>query len=71
MELPEALRRFRKEFKLTQKDAASFLGIKDRTYQNYEYGKLEPSISGLIALALHFGTSLDYLCGLSDDPARK
>ena len=71
MELPEALRRFRKEFKVTQKAAASVCGVTERVYQSYEYGKVTPSISGLIALALHFGTSLDYLCGLSDDPARK
>lgn len=71
MDIPEALKRFRKAYRVTQKDAASILGITDRMYQRYEYGKYEPSISGLIALADHYDISLDYLCGRSDNPARQ
>ncbi len=70
MELNEALRRFRKEKKITQVQAAKAAGISEAMYQFYEYGKSEPTASVLIALADYFDVSLDYLVGRSDDPAR-
>lgn len=70
MQLPDALKRLRKTYKVTQKEAASILGISERTYQYYEYGKLEPSIKALIVLADHYNISLDYLCGRSDNTER-
>ena len=70
MELPDALRRFRKYAKITQKQAALAAKISLRNYQDYEYGKVEPGANVLIALADHFNVSLDYLTGRSDDPRR-
>ncbi len=70
MELSTALKRFRKEFKVTQKQAAIAANSSERNYQDYEYGKVVPSATVLIALADYFDVSLDYLCGRSDDPAR-
>lgn len=66
MELNEALRRFRKEQKITQVQAAKAAGVSEAMYQFYEYGKSEPTASVLIALANFFDVSLDYLCGRSD-----
>lgn len=71
MQLSEALRRFRKARKITQKQAAEIAGVAERVYQSYEYGKVVPTVTVLIALADYFDVSLDYLVGRSDDPARR
>ena len=71
MSLSEALRRFRKSVKITQKQAAEVAGVAERVYQSYEYGKVIPAATVLIAIADCFDVSLDYLCGRSDDPARR
>ena len=68
MNLPDALRRFRKTYKQTQKQTAAIAGINERVYQSYEYGKVAPTINVLIALADYFDVSLDYLVGRSDNP---
>lgn len=71
MLLPDALKRFRKEYKVTQKRAAEISGVAERVFQSYEYGKVVPTVTVLIALADFFDVSLDYLVGRSDDPARR
>ena len=71
MSLSEALRRFRKSVKITQKQAAEVAGVAERVYQSYEYGKVIPAATVLIAIADYFDVSLNYLCGRSDDPARR
>lgn len=70
MELNEALRRIRKQKRITQVQAAKAAGVTEAMYQFYEYGKSEPTASVLIALADYFDISLDYLVGRSDDPMR-
>ena len=69
MLLADALKRFRKQYKITQKIAAEISGVSERVYQSYEYGKVVPTVTVLIALAEHFSVSLDYLVGRTDDPA--
>lgn len=71
MLLPDALKRFRKEYKVTQKRAAEISGVAERVFQSYEYGKVVPTVTVLIALADFFDVSLDYLVGRSDDPERR
>ena len=71
MKLSDALRRFRKGFDLTQRDAASAAGVTESVYQKYEYGTVVPRVSILIRLSETFNVSLDYLAGLSTDPARR
>lgn len=71
MELSTALKRFRKEFKITQKQAAQAANVSERNYQAYEYGKVVPLSTTLIALADYFDVSLDYLVGRSDNPERR
>ena len=68
MELSAALKRFRKEMKITQKQAAQAANISERNYQAYEYGKVIPLSTTLLALADYFNVSLDYLCGRTDNP---
>jgi len=70
MELPDSLRRFRKEFKLTQKAVAESVGMREAAYSRYERGEREPAYKQLIKLADAYNVSLDYLVGRSDNPAR-
>ena len=70
MTFPEALKRARKRKGASQALSASAAHISNTQYQNYEYGKSEPTLSVLIALADFFDVSLDYLAGRSDDPTR-
>lgn len=68
MELKDALRRFRKQYKITQVQAAKVAGVTESMYQFYEYGKSEPTVSVLISIADYFGISMDYLTGRTDNP---
>ena len=70
-QLSDALKRFRKEYKVTQKHAAEISGVAERVFQSYEYGKVVPTVTVLISLADFFDVSLDYLVGRSDDPSRR
>lgn len=69
MTYAEALKRFRKNFNLTQKEVAASAGILWQAYQVYEYGR-DPAISVLCKLADTYNVSLDYLVGRSDNPKR-
>ena len=71
MDLQRRLKECRKLKKVTQKDAAQYLGIGERSYQHYEYGEREPSLATVIKLAEFFNVSIDYLVGLSDNPERR
>lgn len=71
MLLPDALKRFRKEYKVTQKRAAEISGVAERVFQSYEYGKVVPTISVLIRLADFYDVSLDYLVGRSEEAGRR
>ncbi len=51
----------------SQQKIASILGIALRTYQYYERGQREPTVSVIIALAELYGVSTDYLLGVSDE----
>ena len=67
MTVTEALKRFRKEKKITQKEIAEYLGITQQMYHYYE------SNSGLSAelikkIAIKYQVSTDYLLGFSDNP---
>ena len=59
MELNERLRELRKEQGETQKQVAAAIGIGERPYQYLESGEHRPSLDTLIALADHFGVSLE------------
>ena len=63
----ERLRSLRKEKKETQVQVATALDITDRHYQRFERGENLPSFENLWALADHFGVSVDYLMGRSDN----
>lgn len=70
MTVAEALKRFRKEYGLTQKQVADAIGVLKPSYQRYEYSTNIPTATVLIKIADAYNVSLDYLVGRSDNPAR-
>ena len=64
----ERLKELRKTNKVTQKQAAIKTQIVERVYQSYEYGKVIPTATALIALADYFNVSIDYLVGRTNNP---
>ena len=70
MELTDSLRRFRKNFNLTQKQVAESIGMAESAYQRYEQGRREPAYRQLRTLADAYNVSIDYLVGRSDNPQR-
>lgn len=63
-----ALKRFRKRYKLSQKQVADAIKIPPQSYQTYEYGKSIPSAEVIFKLADAYNVSTDYLLGRSDEP---
>lgn len=57
----------REDRDLTQKAIADYLHVKQNTYSQYETGQRKLPIEMLIALARFYGTSTDYLLGLTDE----
>ena len=62
----EHLRGLREDRDLSQRDMADLLKIHQTTYSDYELGRLNIPIPVLKELALFFGTSVDYLLGLTN-----
>lgn len=63
----QRLKDLREDFDKLQKDIANLLGISQQYYSEYESGKRTIPIYHLITLAQFYGTSVDYIVGLSDD----
>lgn len=61
------IRDLREDNDKLQKEIAELLGISQQYYSEYENGNRTIPIVHLITLAKFYGTSVDYLVGLSDD----
>ena len=57
----------REDSDLTQKEIADFLHIKQNTYSQYENGQRQIPLEMLVSLAQYYGTSIDYIVGLTDN----
>jgi len=68
--LADRLKILRRELNMTKRELVSELQIKYSTYANYETGFREPSSEVMLQLANHFGVSMDYLIGASDNRKR-
>ena len=67
MILQERLRELRKEKGETQAQVAKAIGIAERHYQRFEGGVNLPNLENAWKLADHFGVSIDYLVGRSNE----
>ncbi len=65
----ERLLDLRREEGLTQDDLAAILNINKHSISSYERDKSEPPDEIKIAIAKYFGVSVDYLLGITNDPA--
>lgn len=63
----ERIRNLRTDRDLTQQEIADVLHIKQNTYSQYETGTLNYPLDVVITLAQFYGTSVDYLLGLTDE----
>lgn len=61
------LKDLREDRDLTQKKIAEYLHIKQNTYSQYENGQRQIPLEMLVSLAQYYGTSLDYIVGLTDN----
>ena len=66
MNLPSILKDLRNANKMSQSKVANAIEISLTHYQNYEYGKSEPTAAVIVKLCRYFDVSADYLLGLSD-----
>ena len=57
----------REDRDLKQHEVAEYLNIKQNTYSRYERDERSVPIEVLVKLALYYGTSVDYLVGLTND----
>lgn len=64
----ENLRAIREDRDLSQDDMAEFLKVHQTTYSDYELEKVNIPIATLRKLAEYFGTSIDYLLDMTNDP---
>jgi DNA-binding XRE family transcriptional regulator len=55
------IRELRQEFSMSTLDLAEKLGLSERTINNYENGKRDPSTNTLLKICEIFNCSLDYL----------
>ena len=60
------LRALREDQDLTQKAVADHLHIRQNTYSQYETGQRQLPLELLVALALYYHTSTDYILELTD-----
>ena len=67
MVIKERLRALRAEKGETQKQVAEAVGLNERHYQFFEYGRHLPSLENAWKLADHFGVSIDYLVGRTEE----
>lgn len=66
MDYRERIRELRKENAMVQEEAASMLGVGQRTYADYENGKTRIPVKSLLILAKHYDVSMDYISGASN-----
>ena len=69
------LRDLREDRDITQKTLADYLHVRQNTYSQYEIGTNRFPLEAVMVLAEFYGTSMDYLVGLTDErrayPRRK
>ncbi len=62
----ERLKELRQEKKIGQVELAREIGVSKGIISLWENGLREPTMSSLVAIAVYFGVSIDYLVGLEN-----
>lgn len=66
----QRIRDLRESRDLKQRDLAKILNCSQQVYSNYELGQRDIPTAVLIQLSEFYRVSVDYLLGLTDNPAR-
>ena len=66
MKYSERIRALREDHDMTQHEVAGLLKVGQRTYCDYELGKIRIPVDSLIILSQLYNVSMDYICGLSE-----
>lgn len=67
MNYSNALKRLREFNNCTQKEMAEIIGTRQPQWNLYEHGIRELRTTQILALALKFNTSADYILGITDE----
>ena len=62
----ERIKALREDNDKTQTEIAQLIKVGQKTYSDYELGKIRIPVDSLIVLAKYYNVSMDYICGLSD-----
>jgi len=65
-EFPARLKRIREAKHESRKICSELCGLDKNAIGRYERGERSPNLRALLAIAEHFGVSVDYLVGRSD-----
>ena len=65
----ERLQELRKDRGMSQDELATHLGISHYTVSSYECNRSDPDDKSKVIIAKLFDVSIDYLMGLTDEPA--
>lgn len=60
------LRRLRTERHQSQKEIAALLGVSQKTYSDYERGRIHIPVRYLLILARYYDVSVDYITGVTN-----
>ena len=63
----ERIRNIREDRDIRQRQVAEYLNVSQNTYSQYENGVISLSAETAVKLAEFYGTSVDYLLGLTDE----
>ena len=66
MKYAERIRALREDNDFNQTQIAELLNVGQKTYSDYELGKIRIPIDSIIVLAKYYNVSLDYICGVSN-----
>lgn len=66
MEYNDRIRELREDNYLTQQKMADYLNVGQKTYSDYENGKIRVPIECLMRLAKYYDVSMDYISCASD-----
>ena len=70
MDMYRRIRDLREDHDLKQRQVADILNCSQRVYSNYELGQRDIPTDVLIKLSDYYDVSVDYLLGLTQNPAR-
>lgn len=63
MVMGKRIKQLRVDAKISQQELGDIIGVTKVSISGYESGNRVPTLENLIAIANHFGTSVDYLVG--------